>query len=301
MLYTKTLEKNVSNVWGEKGREWLSYLPDTIQKLSNDWSLTKIQPVNNMTFNFVALARQADHTPVVLKISCDKQLISDEYNTLQFFNDQVAVKVLNQNEKLNALLLEQAIPGISLKEHGTIALEDRIQIYADVAKTLSDHPKPQDTKPHVSQWCKAIDRITDSRIPRLLIDHAKQLRSNLLNSAKDEYLCHGDLHLDNILQHHNEWVIIDPKGIIGELAFEAAAFDLLSPEELKNKATISEKIIERIKLLSDSLNSSFNRLLSWFFLRAIISAQWHIEDKGDPQQALLFIEYLYPFSVGYKN
>jgi streptomycin 6-kinase len=108
----------------------------------------------------------------------------------------------------------------------------------------------------------------------------------LLSTAQQEYLCHGDLHLENILQHGSHWLAIDPKGIIGEMAFEAAAFDCLSPDELKDSQQVTSKIIDRVEKLAITLRIDFNRLLAWIFLRTIISAQWFIEDKGEPNESL---------------
>jgi SAM-dependent methyltransferase len=116
----------------------------------------------------------------------------------------------------------------------------------------------------------------------------------LLNSAQQEYICHGDLHLENIIQKNKHWLAIDPKGIIGEMAFEAAAFNLLSKEEMQETATIPQKIMDRTLKLSNALGINFERLLSWIFLRVLISAQWFIEDRGDPGEMLLLVAYLYP-------
>ncbi|MDQ8039109.1 MAG: hypothetical protein REH83_01745 [Rickettsiella sp.] len=81
----KILEKNITNLFGEAGKEWLNSLPITIEKLSQQWSLKHINPVNNMTWNYVTLALQENKRPVVLKISCDKQVIQDEYKALHHF------------------------------------------------------------------------------------------------------------------------------------------------------------------------------------------------------------------------
>lgn len=127
---------------------------------------------------------------------------------------------------------------------------------------------------------------------------AKQLKLNLLNSLKNEYLCHGDLHLENIIQNRNEWLAIDPKGIIGEMAFEAAAFDLLSNDELSDSSTTELKIVNRVKQLSTALDIDPNRLLQWIFLRIIISAQWFVEDNGDPSRVLKLAQHVYPLLRG---
>jgi streptomycin 6-kinase len=38
----------------------------------------------------------------------------------------------------------------------------------------------------------------------------------LLSSPCKQLVLHGDLHHDNILNDGNDWLTIDPKGIIGE-------------------------------------------------------------------------------------
>lgn len=138
-----------------------------------------------------------------------------------------------------------------------------------------------------------MDRISDPRIDKHFIKQ-QQLKEKLLNTVQDEYLCHGDLHLENIIQHGSNWLAIDPKGIMGEMAFEAAAFDILRPAEIKNNSTLSLIILDRVANLATALNIDFNRLLGWIFLRIIISAQWFIEDKANPSNSLVLAKQVYP-------
>lgn len=290
----KTLERNIINLHGEVGKQWLQSLPAIVKKLSELWQLTNIVPVKNMSWNFVVLAKQNNILPVVLKISCDSELIQNEYKTLKHFDCRGSIRAIDINTEYNALLLEQAIPGYLLKSHHPIKIEDTINIYAHVVNLLSAHELSDTNYTHAKKWCNAIDRIHDPRIPVQFLEKAKQLRSLLFNKTQREYLCHGDLHLENIIQQGSNWVIIDPKGIIGEMAFEAAAFDLISKDEMKDVSTISSKLLDRMTQLSEALEISFERLSSWIFLRIIISAQWFIEDNGDPNQMLTLASYVYP-------
>ncbi len=283
----RILKKNISNLFGKSGKEWLSSLPITVEKLSQQWSLKHIKPVDNMSWNYVALALQRNNLPVVLKISCDKQSIQDEYKALRHFDGHESIKVLDINLEYNALLLQQAIPGHCLKERHPRKLADTIKIYAEIVQALATQKNyDKSATQHVSKWCNTIDRITDPRIEKCLVDKASQLRSVVLGTSQHVYLCHGDLHLENIIQHGSHWLAIDPKGIIGEMAFEAAAFDLLSPDELKDSQNVTFKIIDRVEKLSITLGIDFNRILAWIFLRTIISAQWFIEDNGEPSESL---------------
>ncbi|WP_457766607.1 aminoglycoside phosphotransferase family protein [Coxiella burnetii] len=282
----KTLETNAINVWGENGKSWLNQLPGIIKQLSDYWSLRGIQPIDNMSYNYVAKAVQNDQLPVVLKISCDKQLIENESRALKSFNGQGSVRMLDMHHELNALLLEQAIPGNLLKSDYPGNIKNTIKVYASVVNALASCPEPSDEHTHVSKWCEALDRINDDQIRPHFIRKAKVLRDFLLSSATTEYLCHADLHLENIINHGNRWLSIDPKGIIGEMAFEAAAFDFIDQNEWSEPDTIQDKMITRVSLLANVLAIDQERLFAWVFLRAIISAQWFIEDNGDPAEML---------------
>lgn len=290
----QTLETNVINTWGNKGKAWLLKLPSLIEILAQHWSLTEITPVKNMSYNFVALTIQHKKIPVVLKISCDEKLIANEYNALKHFNGQGMVKLFDYYPEHNALLLQQAIPGDVLKAERVSTFEQTVQMYAQVVKALATQPLPQRNYPHARNWCAAIDRITDQRIEKYLVDKAKQLKSIIFNSTAHEYLCHGDLHLENIIKNGENWLAIDPKGIVGEMAFEAAAFDLLSKDELLDISTIPQKIITRLTTLANALEINLQRLLIWVYLRTIISAQWFIEDNGDPHYSISLANHIYP-------
>ena len=128
----------------------------------------------------------------------------------------------------------------------------------------------------------------------VFIKKAQSLRSTLLHSMGHDYLCHGDLHLENIIQHGETWLAIDPKGVIGEIAFEAAACDLIHPNEQKDQTHLSSIIIERMIFLANALDVKYDRLLSWVFLRLIIQSQWSIEDHDDPSHRLLLATPIYP-------
>lgn len=99
----KTLERNIINLHGEVGKQWLRSLPVIVEKLSELWQLTNIVLVKNMSWNFVALAERSNTLPVVLKISCDKELIQSEYKTLRHFDGRGAIKAIDINAEYNAL------------------------------------------------------------------------------------------------------------------------------------------------------------------------------------------------------
>lgn len=229
------LKQNMQSIYNEQGNRWISQLPIIVDKLRDHWRLTHITPVDNMTYHFVAKSETELHQKVVLKIGLDKKVIDNEKNALTFFDGIGAVKLLDFYEEYNALLLEQAVPGISLKSIYPEQLDFVIDAYCEIMKKLHRKKLPLDHSfPHIRDWLMAIDRVNKDKLPRTLLDKAIHLKNTLLNTMADEKFLHGDLHHDNILQHGNDWIIIDPKGVVGEIEFEAAAFDFLNISELAN-------------------------------------------------------------------
>lgn len=277
---------NVKNTWREEGKSWLKQLPSCIERLCAIWSLNDIVPVNNMSYNYVARAIQHNKNPVVLKVSCDKKLIEDESRALQHFDGAGSIKLLSIDTQNNALLLEQAIPGRALSSVLSKNVEEAMRIYAGVVTKIASKPLLENNYLHVSEWCKAIDRIKVGDVDNGLIKKAIKIRDHLLSSAKSEYLCHGDLHLENIIQQDKAWLSIDPKGVIGEMSFEASAFNFVKKDEWDSCDEIGSVVMNRVNTLANFLKIAADRLLAWVFLREMVSAQWFIEDRGDPEKAL---------------
>jgi streptomycin 6-kinase len=91
--------------------------------------------------------------------------------------------------------------------------------------------------------------------------------------------------LTTSLQDGNEWIVIDPKGIVGDVEFEMAAFDFIYHSELDNKE-VTDFYEKSIALISQKSNLNFQRIKDWVFVRLILSAAWSIEDNRDYSWAI---------------
>ena len=109
--------------------------------------------------------------------------------------------------------------------------------------------------------------------------------ANILSDGTRLHLQHGPIDL-----------IIGADGQ-REVAFEAAAFDLIDKTKWSQSDNLQDRIITPINLLANALNINKNRLLFWIFLRIIISAQWFIEDNGNPDEMLNLASTIYPLIV----
>ena len=119
-------------------------------------------------------------------------------------------------------------------------------------------------------------------IPNEYLQKARKLRDQILQNAKLDVLLHGALHHDNILQNGDDcWMMIDPKGVIGERAYDLAAFMRNPMPEVLNQADATTIIHNRITRFSELLGIPAQRILDWCFVQAVLAWIWSIEDGCD--------------------
>jgi streptomycin 6-kinase len=181
------LTQNVINMLGEKGKAWLTSLPSTIEILVDHWKLKNLVSVDNMTFNYVAKAITSANQPVILKISFDEKNISGEIQALKYFDGSGSIHLITHNEKYHALLLQQAVPGTTLKSLYPSQVEYVMDCYIDtMGKLHNKYLSNKNNYHHISDWLMAIDKLTDHDCPSHLVKKAIALKNELLASMTAE-------------------------------------------------------------------------------------------------------------------
>lgn len=104
----------------------------------------------------------------------------------------------------------------------------------------------------------------------------------LLADQRDVRPLHGDLHHGNVLRSPERgWLVIDPKGLIGERTFDFANM-LCNPAP--DHALRPGRLERQSALIAREAGLDRARLLAWVGAYAGLSAAWHLED-GHVEQA----------------
>lgn len=268
---------NIINIYGERGKAWLNELHELVSAISSRLELRDLKEVSNLTYNYVLSGFQGDN-PIILKVGLDNVGLKREAFALKCFAGYGAVTVLSEDDGM--LLLERAVPGTSLKSYFPDREQESIEIACKVMKKLHQANIPEDhTFPHIKDWLTTLDK--DWNIPKHYLQKARKLRDQLLQTSEVDVLLHGDLHHDNILQNVNDWVVIDPKGVIGEPAYEVAAFIRNPIPELLTHADAPNIIQGRITRFAELLELPSQRILDWCFVQAVLAWAWALEDGCD--------------------
>jgi streptomycin 6-kinase len=271
-------EKNITTLYGNKGKEWLCSLPEIVKIIAQEWNLSNLNPVANLSYNYVLTGLQ-EKNPIILKIGFDKESLRREAEALEIFRDYGAVKILDSMN--NALLLQRLIPGTSLIDYFPRRDFAAVHIVCDVMKRLSCAPLPEGNRfPTIDNWLTALNR--GEGIPMAYLVKARTLRDSLLKTIVELRLLHGDLHHYNILTHEKTFMVIDPKGVIGEPAYEVAMFIRNPIPDLLKIQEASSFVLGRIDEFSRTLHLSRQRIKEWSFVQGILAWIWALEDGGDP-------------------
>lgn len=289
--------KNIVSMYGDEGKRWLDFIPGIVAEYEKKWSFQSLHPYN-LSYSYVAPVIAHDGSKAVLKIGFpgDKEFRQGAL-ALKVFNGQGSVKLLNEDLEKGVILLEKLEPGENLLSLPSD--EDRMHIAADVMKKLWRKTPDVDTFPHIADLGKGFVRHrekfggTSGPLPQKLFDKAEKIFFELENSMSETVLLHGDLHQANILSSHRDgWLAIDPKGVLGERAYEIGSL-LRNPKQLATNSDLPKILGSRIAILSEELKISKERIIGWGMSQAVLSAVWSVEDhRGGFEDAITFAKHL---------
>lgn len=245
---------------------WLERLPDAVQKLERRWSLTLGGPFDGeeVSCAWVAPAVLADGTPAVLKLGMPHMEGAHELEGLRFWNGDPAVRLLEADEDLGAMLLERCQPGTALR-----ALPEFEQdlVIAGLLRRLwrlpaASHPfRPLSAL--TEYWSEETLADSGHWPDASLVRAGLRLSEELSRAASTDVLLATDLHAGNVLRSQREpWLIIDPKPFVGDPAYDATQHLLNCDARLRSDA------IGTIRRIADLLDVDPGRVRLWTFARA---------------------------------
>ena len=223
-----------------------------------------------------------DGQPAILKALSDVSDETDAPRALAHFAGRRAVRVLAEADRV--VLLERAVPGTPLTELVAAGRDDEATaIIADIAAALH-HGDPPDGFATIGTWADAFRRQRERGphplLPPAMLDRAETLYRDLAASQGRRFLLHGDLHHENILRGERGWLVVDPKGLVGEAAYEVV-MSLGNPHTLWPYPGDRNVMARRVAIFAERLALDRDRILNWAFAHMVLGACWHIED-GNP-------------------
>lgn len=286
---TSEFEERIAAVY-EGGAEWLARLPELLEEYGQRWSLTILPPFP-LSYNYVTPALLPDGREVVLKMGPPNDELASEMIALGWWNGRGAVRLLQAEPEAGVMLLERIRPGHTLLDvYDTVRDDDTATRIACRVMQQFWRPPPPDSSQliTVEQWGQGLHELRRLHqdgiglFSRRLVEMAARLHAELEASADAPVVLHGDLHHQNIIQAEDGgWLAIDPKGVVGEPAYEVGAWLRNPLPELVEKCDYRRLTARRIDIFVEELGLARERLIGWGMAGAVLSAWWDVGSDGD--------------------
>ncbi|MBI5946736.1 MAG: phosphotransferase [Chloroflexi bacterium] len=275
----------IVEVFGAEGAAWIDALPSLLAEAAERWGLQVGEPFEPLSYNYVAPAVRRGGETAVLKAGVPGAELRSEIAALRHYDGRGAVRLLESDADRGLLLLERVTPGTPL-----VALdddEDATRIAAGVMRRLWRPPPAGHEFPAVGDWLRGFERHRarcergSGPFPATLFARGEALAGELLETSGAPVVLHGDFHHWNILRGEREpWLAIDPKGVVGEPAYEAGALLRNPTPDYLRWPGIERVMARRVEILAETLGFERERIAGWGFAQAVLSACWSHEDHG---------------------
>lgn len=261
---------------------WFDQLPAAVEAWCADWRITLSGERPESGYNVMAYGHSDLAGPVVLKMSMPSVEILSEMEAIAQRSGLGIVRMVAADPGLAIMMLERIDPGTTLRTSG-LSDERSTAIGAEVMRRFWHPPTRPDNLFPLHEWITSLldypSRPTypDGPIPAHLIDRAIELAKTLLATQTDPVLLHGDIHHDNILWGGDQgWVTIDPKGLIGERAFETGTW-MHNPPGIGLDPEIATILRQRVATFARVLDLDAHRTTEWSFVFLVLSMCWWTE------------------------
>jgi streptomycin 6-kinase len=244
------------------------------------WSLTKSTPVAETPRSAIFRVEQNGRNFAALKIIKSEAMKEEGRGAqlLQWYEGNGAATVFDMH---GDTIFMEWLDGGTLGEPVRAGKDDEgtIAIATVVASLHRPRPDaPENLQPLRERFQTLFD--TDVRswphTARDLYARASGIALKLFDKPSAQVPLHGDLHHDNILSSDRGWLAIDPKGLLGDPAYETANV-FINPERGEKIASDPKRIAARADILSQRLGYNRKRILGWAAAHAALSACWDLE------------------------
>jgi streptomycin 6-kinase len=233
--------------------------------------------------------RLADGSPAIVKDLKPLRDVADELrgaHYLSWRDGAGAVRLLGLDGR--QMLLEYAGERLlldELRERGDGAATD---IAAGVLRILhapSDTPPPADLQPLRERFEALFQKAETDRKAGMqsLYVEASEVAEHLLADPRDMRPLHGDLHHENIMFGLRGWLAIDPKGVLGDPAFDAANF-FYNPLGHDDLCRDPARIAHMASIFAKTINQDDGAILDHAFAYGCLSAAWHAEGANEVEE-----------------
>lgn len=214
--------------WPERAESWLARVGPELDELTRQHSATP-QRVLPARYAFVVSAISPD-APLIFRASADPAAL-EQAAVAEVLGRLGVGPMVHCSTSTNTGLwtvMDQVVPGTPLADADPRSLD--IDALAQPLRVLAGQRAPRPDLPHISDWLRARlidDNLSDLPSGEQVAHKGERVGAlRILNDLTSDMLpglCHGDASPWNVLAgHEGRWTLIDPRGMQGEVEYDAA-------------------------------------------------------------------------------
>jgi streptomycin 6-kinase len=240
---------------------WLERVPELVAECVEEWGLRLGESYQAGAAGYTVRADLPDGTPVVLKVIYPHREAEHEAEALRVWDGDGAIRLLAYDEVRWAMLIERCEPGTLLATvDPDLALDVLIALLPRLWKPVREPFRP--LADEATWWIDYLPTEWEQAgepFERYILDAAIARLGALANSQGEQVLLHQDLHGDNVLAaQREEWLVIDPKPLVGEREFAVAP--IVRDPELGHSR---RDVLYRLDRLTAELGLDRDRARGW--------------------------------------
>ena len=291
-MYSGIDNSNTARIAAHFGNAFAQDLPARLSAYAAKWGLSAFAHVDYYSVNCIFTCFSTQYGPAVLKIGHPSMETKTEYATLTAYGGRGFCRALAEDTENGVLLVERVSPGTQLRAEADA--DKRLAVFCGLWRNLHI-PANGQPYPTRADWMHnaARDAKAHPEYPELAIHMEKALPifESLRAAYPGEMLLHGDLHHDNILLSEQGYVIIDPKGVIGDPVFDIPRFLINEFDDDLTDACM-QRLVYMIGELSKHLGIPEADLRRLAYVETVMCESWCAEGGNPALADLAFAERL---------
>ena len=276
------------------GKSFYEQVQEDLDTYAVRWDLSSYQLIPSYSANLVFTCSSRQYGEAVLKIAppASKEF-QYEYQALREFHGRRFCQVFEADPENGVILMEQVRPGVPLRDEPS--LDRRLSVFCSLYRGLHVAPEHPERYPTYLGWVRRITEYMGTRADcKELYGYMKKAEEICLSLSAvytRKMLLHGDLHHDNLLLGRNGgYVVIDPKGVVGDPIFDVPRFIL---NEFGDDITeaLYRHINHVIHVLGKELDIPEKVLRQCLFVETAMGVCWSVEDGAPPEEYPKLLKY----------
>jgi streptomycin 6-kinase len=224
------------------------------REVAEDWHLTLGPRIASGRYSYVAPAGDG----AILKvIPPEDESASQQADVLRFWAGDGAVRLLRHDPQRRALLLERLAPGT---EAAAVSEDESIAAAIAAGRRIWRAAPPGVTYPSIRD---DLARWLPEDATYELVPAARRAYATM--TPRSDTVLHADLHHHNILLRGTQWVVIDPKPMVGEPEYDIPPF-LWNPT---GSSSTRERTERRIRAFADA-GLDGDKIRTWAIVRGVM-------------------------------